>query len=359
VAGMLVEIQHTPHGDWDATAIWTSHARYLYRDGSDWQRDIQHTFHADYPLLVPSMTARLWRYAGKEIPDMGGVVGMLFTLAGVGLLLGVLANVRDMTLAVLISLLLLGTPFYLEYGVSQAADIPLSLYILSTVALIYLHSKHTPRGFGLPGVAGFLAGCAGWTKNEGFLFIVVIGTILLVRVLAQPRHTWRVFSAFLGGLLAPLAVTLWFKLTVAPRNDLMENRGYAELVAKLVNVARHVTILENFSSTFWSFGNWMIHPVILLVFIALRGVDRETVRGFGWIAGVAALSMVLAGYYAVYLLTPIDLQTHLDSSLPRLFLQLWPTTLLLTGLAARRELDASSPGITAHISNRAFPSNSD
>ena len=45
--------------------------------------------------------------------------------------------------------------------------------------------------------------------------------------------------------------------------------------------------------------------------------------------------MVLAGYYAVYILTPMDLQWHLDSSLERLLMHFWPSALLLAGLAAR------------------------
>ena len=274
---------------------------------------------------------------------MGGVVGILFTLSGVAVLLGMLAELRDTTLAVLVSLLLLGTPFYLEYGVSQSADVPLSLYILSTVALMCLHSKRAPGRLGLLVLAGFMAGCAGWTKNEGLLFIVATATALLLPVVVRPWQTLGRFAAFFAGLLAPLAVILWFKLAVAPQNDLMENRQYTELVEKLFSPSRHVTILENFSSTFWSFGNWMIHPAIfLLVFIALRGIDRATVRSFGWIGGVFVFAVVLAGYYAVYVLTPIDLQLHLDSSLPRLFLQLWPALLLLAGLAARSAIDTGA-----------------
>src|SRR5438552_2458275 len=37
VAGLLFIVHQDPHGDWDAFAIWNSHARYLYRDGAAWQ----------------------------------------------------------------------------------------------------------------------------------------------------------------------------------------------------------------------------------------------------------------------------------------------------------------------------------
>src|SRR5262249_54448796 len=71
----LSVIERAPHGDWDATAIWNSHARYLFRDGPAWQSHIQNTSHADYPLLVPAVVARLWRYIGSDIPDAASVPG--------------------------------------------------------------------------------------------------------------------------------------------------------------------------------------------------------------------------------------------------------------------------------------------
>lgn len=55
---------------------------------------------------------------------------------------------------------------------------------------------------------------------------------------------------------------------------------------------------------------------------------------------VPALGIVLAGYASVYALTPHDLAWHLETSLGRLLLQLWPLTLLILGLGAR---DASAP----------------
>ena len=40
------------------------------------------------------------------------------------------------------------------------------------------------------------------------------------------------------------------------------------------------------------------------------------------------------GYYAVYVLTPKDLVWHLDTSVTRLWLQLWPSLLFLLFFAA-------------------------
>lgn len=338
VAGLIVQVDHQPHGDHDATAIWTSHARYLYRDGPNWQRDILHTFHADYPLLVPAMTARIWRYSVEERPDSGGIVGMFFTLAGVAVLVGILIELRDTTLAVLTGLLLLGTPFYLEYGVSQSADVPLSLYVLSAIGLLCLQSMRAPDSLGLAALSGFLAGCAGWTKNEGLLFIAVMSAFLLLRAVVRRKQGLRNLLAFAAGALAPLVLIGWFKLSVAPQNDIFGNRHSSEVVQKLLDPARHSVIRAAFWTTFCNFGEWLIHPaIVLLALIAVRGVDPKMLRSSGWIGGACALGAVLLGYYTIYVITPMNLDWHLMSSLPRLFLQLWPASLLLASLAARTQ----------------------
>ncbi len=331
-----VVIEREPHGDWDATAIWNSHSRYLYRDGPAWQSDIRNTFHSDYPLLVPALVARLWRYIGNDVPDAGGVSGAMFVLAAVAVLAGVLAELRASSAGVVMALVLLGTPFYIHYGVAQSADVPLSLYILCTAALICLYRMRSSESRGLLVLAGFTAGCAGWVKNEGLLFLVVVGLVLLLPVLWEPSVTLRRFAAFACGGFLPLLVIVWFKMAVAPPNDIFGYRHYSEIMQKLSDPSRHLTIFQNFSRTFWSFGEWLVHPaVFVLLYVALHGIDRKTAHNAGWLQSVLIWGLVVAGYYAVYVITPMDLQWHLDSSLPRLYLHLWPTALLLTGLAVK------------------------
>jgi hypothetical protein len=336
VPGMIYQISRMPHGDWDAWAIWNSHARYLYRDGPEWQSGIQNTYHPDYGLLIPSLNARLWRYARRETPEAGGVLGVVLTLASVALLAATLREFKGNLLAALLALTLLTTPFYLEHGVVQYADIPVALYFLSTTALLSLHSSKTPDQPGLLVLAGFCAGCAGWTKNEGLLFIAAACAVLLLPIFVNLRTTLRRFVAFLAGLALPLAVIVFYRLWVSLPNDIFANLQSAEMIAKLLNPDRYLSILPYFLATMWTFGAWKVCPVLpLLFFVGLRGLDPEAMRDRAWISSVGIYAIVLAGFFAIYVITPMDLQWHLDSSLNRLFLQLWPAVLLLVGLAVR------------------------
>jgi hypothetical protein len=64
----------------------------------------------------------------------------------------------------------------------------------------------------------------------------------------------------------------------------------------------------------------------MLLPLIIAGGLKPRVRA--WVFGVPLL-VTAGGYYAVYLLTPWDLAWHLDTSLVRLLLQLWPAGLLL------------------------------
>jgi hypothetical protein len=335
VAGLLFIVHQDPHGDWDAFAIWNSHARYLYRDGNAWQTDIRNTFHPDYPLLVPSMNARAWRYEGEEMPETGGWLGLAYILSALAVLTATLAELRGWRIAMIIGSVLLGTPFFLEYGVMQSADVPLSLYLVSAIALLCLYSE---RGEGKPGLlvlSGFMAGCAGWTKNEGLLFIVALCVSILAPVFVRPSLTLRRFRSFAAGLALPLAVIVLFKSTAGLPGDYTAQRQYQEIVEKLASPDRYTTITANFARTLWSFGNWAINPLIpLLVFAGLCMVSGTAIRSFGWLTGASALTLVFAGYFVIYLVAAYDLQYLLDASNQRLFLQIWPSFLLLAGAVA-------------------------
>jgi hypothetical protein len=82
----------------------------------------------------------------------------------------------------------------------------------------------------------------------------------------------------------------------------------------------------------------------LLGFLIFTGIDRRIFRNIGWLTGVATLLMVLYGFYWVYVFTPMDLRWHLDSSMPRLILQLWPAALFLAGMTTVRRDSAEIAG---------------
>lgn len=329
---------HIPHGGNDAFAIWNSHSRYLFRDGPNWQQSIKNTFHPDYPLLLPSMVARLWRYASDDVPDIGALFGVLCSFSAVALLGAAVAESRGVFIGTLMALMLLTTSDYMVQATYQEADVPLSVFFLGTTALLalYFERQDDRRGFLI--LAGFLAGCAAWTKNEGLLFLVTTVALLMVPVFWNRWATIRRVALFSAGLLLPLVVLLYFKLAIAPQTDIFQDRQYGEVLAKIVDLDRHAISFGNILEWSWTFGGWAVHPLITLsAFLLWRGVDRQSMRSIGWRGGLGVLAIVLAGYHSVYVFTPEPIVSHITNSLPRLLMQLWPCVLLLVGLAARKD----------------------
>jgi hypothetical protein len=337
--GLVERIERIPHGEWDGWAIWNTHARILFRDGSNWKNDIKHTFHPDYPLLSPSITARFWRYAGQEIPEEGALIGVVLALSGAAVLASTVGRLRDNVSGVLLGVMLVSTPLYLQHASSQYADVPLSFFFLSTIALIGIYAEHNPDKRVLV-LAGFTAGCAAWTKNEGLLFAAAVCAALALPVLRMGSKLRARLIPFGTGLALPLAITIFFKAAVLGQSDLIG--GQSNTAAKLLDLSRHQEIIETSMRALkmlgQSFGQWSISAwVPLILFLLYRGVDRRALQNLSCLTGLMTLGIVIAGYYVVYLVTPQDLAWHLGASIDRLLLHLWPSALLLAGLAVPRE----------------------
>jgi hypothetical protein len=333
--GLLLRVERMPHGNYDAWAIWNSHARVLYRSGASWPSNIGFTFHGDYPLLVPASIVRIWRYVGHEIPEAGALVDLLLMFSALAILTTTVAYLRSRTGGVVVGLVLLGTPSYLDHGSSQYADVPLSCFIVAALSFVSLCAEQNWQDVGLLVLAGLAAGLSGWTKNEGLLFILATCIALLLPAPLAPRRTLRRFAWYALGLVTPLVATILFK-TRAPQNDLVQ--FHHDAFSNLLNPERHRIILYSFIQAIPTFGGWVVQPwLALFAFAVFYGFHRHLYRQRSVQFCTLVLGIMLGGYYLVYLLTPIDLQLHLDSSLGRLLTHLWPAFLLLLGLILRPE----------------------
>jgi hypothetical protein len=104
---------------------------------------------------------------------------------------------------------------------------------------------------------------------------------------------------------------------------------------KLLDPLRYWIILKWYAKEFLRFGHWLLVPVPLLMLAYYLFTRRETRSDHdsGDRASILALALTLAGYFAIYLITPYDLYWHLRFSLSRLFLHLWPSAIFLFFLA--------------------------
>ena len=320
---------HEPHGAWDAWMMYNRAARFIYRDQPGWLGSFSHQmdpiFHADYPLQLGMDIAWAWQAVGQETQRTPIILSGLFMLACVGLLGASLNLTKSLGQASIAWILLLGSSLIGNEGASQRADLPLAYFFLSTVVLIYFYASS--RKPGLLILAGFMAGLAAWTKNEGSLFVLVILPALFIAFFRQ--NPWRVLGWYLLGLAFPLIIVLYFKEFLAPPSDVLGN-GVARSLQQALDVSRHITILKSFGADILSFGGWGIGILpILLAYALIFKLAPSSELWPAYLAIGLILILQAIGYYGIYLITPYNLQWHIDFSLGRLVFQLYVPFLFL------------------------------
>lgn len=316
-------LQRFPWGAWDAVDIWNYRALVFHRAGLGPAFDGVN--HPDYPLLVPLVTAYGWRFVG-EAGLLPFLVGTSCAAATAGLLYGEISWRRGSEAAMIATALLLATPFYAVQAATQRADVPLSFYALAASAVLVRHERCPEPGLLL--LAGLLLGCAAWTKNEGLAF----ATALVIAWLATaPRARLRRLGWLAAGVLPFALALLRHKLTCGATTDLIEGQGVATL-SRLGDPTRWALVAGSFAR-----GSAFFAASAVALSLALRwlpgvpcGQAEEADLRFVWLA----LALMLAIDFAVYLTTPLDPAWHLESSLDRVLLQLWPTLLLAVAIGA-------------------------
>ncbi len=286
---------------------------------------IDPAFHADYPLLIPLDIAQAWDTLGRESQTVPRVLGGIFMLACAGLFVTALASLKSVWQALVGFVVFLNTPFFILSGASQTADVPLSFFILSTVVLILLYASQQKSGLLI--LAGLTAGLAAWTKNEGDLFVVAIVAGLLIAFIKQdPR---RRLGSFLAGLAIPLLIILYFKLFLAPANDILGG-ATSGFIQRIFEWPRHVAILKSFRSQILAIGGTAVSVIpVLAVYGLVFGIAplkrlKSAYLTILLMAGVQAL-----GYYGIYLITPHPIRWQLDFSLWRVLFHMYLPLLFL------------------------------
>jgi hypothetical protein len=244
-------------------------------------------------------------------------------------------------------ILLLGSASLMVNGANQYADVPLSYFILGTLALLCLQDRY-PADLRFSVLAGLTAGFAAWTKNEGALFLVAV---IAARAWAISRYGNRAtltpqFLRLAAGFAAPVAVIAFFKLRFAPPNDLLA-RHPRQIVTHVADIGRWITVLEGYVQETFRIGYFLIPIVLVLAlywYLMRFKVAQQQRPAIATI--LVALGLTLAGEFAIYVALPGDASWQVQTSFERLLLQLWPSGLLAFFIAANTpQLYAKPKGV--------------
>lgn len=358
-----VESVLRPHGGWDAWMTWNLRARHLVELPQDgWQKAFTPgmSTHPDYPPLLPLTLARCWKWTSSESPLGPILVAGLFAFGTVGVIVASLRLTGTWGRGLLAGAVLLSTPFYIRHAASQYADLPLAYFMVVAVALMVLQSHFENKGLGLLTMAGLCCGLAGFTKNEGLLFVPVAlaAWIWLAVIRRKDAAKYRRLTAFAAGLVPVLVLVALFKLFVAPATDTPQpslsilangpatdafSESGGSILAKLATPSRYCKIAISFAEQILDSQNWSAWPFMVPIYVLLVGVQlSEPYRRGAWIV-FSILVLMVTGYFMVYVVTPEKLSWLLNTSLNRLFFQLWPMTIFALFSVSRPPEEADNP----------------
>jgi hypothetical protein len=238
--------------------------------------------HIDYPLLVPSLEAVAARAMGGFDPRLIHLQFLLFGVAGVFALQGLLrGRVSGLVMWPLL-LALVAAPAFTGQLITAYADIPLALFVAAgLVAAGSWLEDGSPRTLALATVF-FAAACL--TKNEGIIFVVAAYAGL---VLATRR--WRpVLASLVAVELALLPWQLFLAIHRIHSTTLLSLHSLDVRHPGIGPLALHALLDETFSIHAWT----LLLPLFLVAVLAAAG-SRLAVFAWAWaIISLAGLTWI-------------------------------------------------------------------
>lgn len=344
----ILRICYLPDGQWDTFAIWNLHARFFSRGGDNWMDYFNPVIgwsHPDYPLLISACVARGWQFAESETVLSPALVSAVFTFGTVGIVTGSIGALRGPRSGWMAGIVLLGASTFVQHGAWMQADVPLGFFIVAALAVIAMidRDENNTRTWAM---AGLLCGLAAWTKNEGELFLCVIILISICNLFFRSgpfRQKSIRAGGFVFGILPAALILVWFKTHCQIPNDLLEGQ-HGQTLQRLLDPARRNLVMQFYQQEILGFGKspMGIAPILILYTALMVRINAHRVsQAF---PAIAVILIMLTGYFGIYLITPHNLYLHLQSSLNRLLLHLWPTLVFAAFLLVNDYSRKPSPG---------------
>ncbi|HKR06224.1 MAG TPA: hypothetical protein VJY62_16430 [Bacteroidia bacterium] len=299
-------------GGWDSFAIWSMHAKFLtYKNyWSNYFTDVLDWSHPDYPLMLSSYISIIWKGAGAINGVVPSIIAYI-TLIAVPLSAYSFLTSQNLKLSGLVFLIIMALDNkFIEISSWLNADTLLALFFLLTF-ILYYHSKDGNGNKNILFLLGFFAASCGWIKNEGLLFYFVFSVCFLLLNFKNPKDILR----YICGSVIPLLMIVSLKFIYATENDIMKGQN-ENTFEKVMDFNRYEVIFKYFAGELFS------HYKIILIFFALTLIfNRNYFKSFSFVV----LMIMLSGYFAIYVITPQELKSHLATSCERLFHQLYPS----------------------------------
>ncbi len=319
-----------PMGSWDGFRIWNIKAEFLFLDNPLWRNvfELPHFMsHNDYPMFLPSATARIWGYLGGQDFTANMTLGLIFTFGLVYLLYQAIRYFKSEKVAVAVTSVFMISDVFLVNGAAQCADIPLAYFFLCAIVSLFMFFKKETVSYLILGM--IFAGLSIWVKNEGMMFFLIYAFVILCYFIFSKKYKYALIA---GGSVIPfvLLTVLYKKFTGSP-NDLIMGFFLFKTWHFAFDIQRYIAILKTFfTMLFTKFYIFFILALLLTKGFRLKDKNKKAF----WLS-LAIFVLMSIGYFSVYLFSPHDIQWLVDNSLDRIVLQILPVFLFLFSINLR------------------------
>lgn len=321
---------NNPMGSWDGFRIWNIKAEFLALNTPLWQNvfSLPHFMsHNDYPLLLPSLTARLWNYTGGENFAANVTIGLFFTFGLVYLLFQALEYFKSEKIAVVVTSVFMILDIFLVNGAAQCADVPLAYMYLCTIVCLFLYFRKEKFSYII--LATIFASFSAWTKNEGMMFFLIY--LIVVILWMFYKKMYKKAGLTLLTAIVPICFIAWFKYLVHSPNDLIAGFFILKTYHFAFDWSRYAVILKTFANIVFT----RFLPLFVLLFLCTKGFRIKEINKTPFVLSCVIFVLCLAGYFAVYLFSPHDINWLVENSMDRIIIQILPVFLFLFAVNLR------------------------
>ena len=297
-------------GDWDAWAIWTQHAKFLTFDSEFsnlFDKRLEWT-HPDYPLMLPSIIAMIWKSFGNFSPYVPAIFSYLISVGLVLLVLTPFLEKKSKMIGMALFLLLTYSLVLFPFVSGQYSDTLLATFILLPLVLLSILPDSKPLFYF--SLIGFFAASSGWIKNEGLMYFAIFSFCFFLKYLRQPKFLLH----YSLGALFPVLIILIFKFKFATSNYLMDESGTSNY-ERFTDVSRY-QFIWNYAVTYLTENC----QFLLISFLAILLLNFRFYLSFAfWV-----LLLLFGSYFFAYVFSPYGLEWQMSTSFNRLIHQIFP-----------------------------------
>lgn len=321
---------NNPMGSWDGFRIWNIKAEFLFQESPLWHNVFQlphFMTHNDYPMFLPSMTARLWHFIGAENFAVNITLGLFFTFGLVYLLFQAVSYFKSEKAAIVVTSVFMISDIFLVNGASQCADVPLAFFFLSAIVCLFLYFRKERLPYLILGT--LFAGMSTWVKNEGMMFFAIWLVVVLFWLLRTKKYKFVGYTA-LTAIPILVLIAMFKKLTHSP-NDLIMGFFLLKTYGFALDFHRYAVIVKTFFVVLFQ-----KFPLFLVLgLLCVKGFKIKDENKTPFLLSLSIFVLMCVGYFVIYLLSPHDINWLVENSMDRLIIQVLPIFLFLFAVNLR------------------------